>query len=311
MKQFNSRIESLERIVENQADNIKSQQQLLLSQADIIKNQHEIIVSSQFSNRSHDAPSNAKSRVNLINAENRVSSKFTVEDGPHDVAVSMLHKPTQKQQSGSVSPSSQHHIHNQATSHAKQSGAVNNPNMSSPAANKKRLRAFVVGDSMMNGIDPRGLRKDHYVNVRNHPGATSSQMKMHVEAVMEDNPEILILHCGSNDVTKKKVDKSCNPPREVVIDTAAEMENIFRNVRSISPNMPMAWSVITPRVDGDYAKVIKEKNDKMRQVCERYKVDIIEHHNFDSSCLGEKGLHPNKKGNSILAVNYLNYMKGY
>ena len=148
-------------------------------------------------------------------------------------------------------------------------------------------------------------------SVRNHPGATSSQMKKHVEAVMEDNPEILILHCGTNDITKKKLDKSANPPREVSIDTVGEMENIFKYVKKTSPNLPIAWSAITPRLDGDYANIVRGENSKMKELCSRYNVDYIDNNNFEQNCLGEKGLHPNKRGNSILAVNYLNYMKNY
>ena len=51
--------------------------------------------------------------------------------------------------------------------------------------NKKRKKYIeVVGDSMVNGFEERGLCKAKYVKVRKHPGATSTDIIDHIRPVL-------------------------------------------------------------------------------------------------------------------------------
>ena len=52
-------------------------------------------------------------------------------------------------------------------------------------------------------------------------------------------------------------------------------------------------------------------NNKLRAFCDENNIDFIDNSNIDESCLGKKGLHPNKKGKSYMArhfIDYLNYI---
>ena len=68
---------------------------------------------------------------------------------------------------------------------------------------KKRENTIIVGDSMLNNINSRGLSKSKKVTVINHPGATSDVIEEELEATVKENSKIstLIVHAGTNDLT--------------------------------------------------------------------------------------------------------------
>ena len=69
------------------------------------------------------------------------------------------------------------------------------------AGNKPRKSVIVIGDSLLNGIDNRGLCKHHNVKVRPHPGVTTRDIADHVKPVARRKPDMVIIHCGTNDLT--------------------------------------------------------------------------------------------------------------
>ena len=109
----------------------------------------------------------------------------------------------------------------------------------------------IIGDSMLGGIDEYGIRakvdENTSVKVRSHPGATSSQMIHHVTAQLMDKPDLLIVHCATNDLTKKDLDETGN--KTVAIKTIDNMKTIFELVREKSPSTEIAWSEVTNRYD--------------------------------------------------------------
>ena len=58
----------------------------------------------------------------------------------------------------------------------------------------KKRKIIIVGDSLLNGINEKGLSKNHSVKVNNIPGGTS----------LKNKPDGLIVHAGTNDITKGK-----------------------------------------------------------------------------------------------------------
>ena len=70
---------------------------------------------------------------------------------------------------------------------------------------KKRENVIIIGDSMLNNINSRGLSKSKKVTVINHPGATSDVIEEELEATVKENFKIntLIVHAGTNDLTNK------------------------------------------------------------------------------------------------------------
>ena len=69
---------------------------------------------------------------------------------------------------------------------------------------KKRTKEniYIVGDSMLKNITGSGLSKGHIVKIRPHPGAPTVDMIDYTKPELCHKPDIVILHCGTNDNTK-------------------------------------------------------------------------------------------------------------
>lgn len=88
-----------------------------------------------------------------------------------------------------------------------------------------RKNVFIVGDSLLNGINENGMKKlNHNVKVRNHPGATTEDIIDHIKPILRKKPDLLIVHSGTNDLTNEKV------------NTTECLENINRYIKKTSPN---------------------------------------------------------------------------
>ena len=81
------------------------------------------------------------------------------------------------------------------------------------------------------------------------------------------------------------------------------------SVRSKLPNCKLAISnVITRKDKNEIDKKVETFNSKLSKFCKKNKIDIIDNKNLDDSCLNYKQLHLNRKGNSYLANNFLDYL---
>ena len=79
-----------------------------------------------------------------------------------------------------------------------------------PTMKKKKI--FIVGDSMIKNITRTGISRDHTVKIRPHPGATNIDMCDYIKPELRHQPDVIILHCGTNDIpneinTLKKLKK--------------------------------------------------------------------------------------------------------
>ena len=67
---------------------------------------------------------------------------------------------------------------------------------------QEKKNIYIVGDSMLKNITGSGLSKDHTVKIRPHPGATTVDMIDYIKPELCHKPDIVILHRGTNDITK-------------------------------------------------------------------------------------------------------------
>ena len=67
-----------------------------------------------------------------------------------------------------------------------------------------KRKVIVVGDSLLNGINERDLPKDFNVKVNNTPDGTSKTGLDKIEKLVKCKPSSLIVHAGTNDLTKGK-----------------------------------------------------------------------------------------------------------
>ena len=70
--------------------------------------------------------------------------------------------------------------------------------LSSRNMHKRRNNdVYIVGDSMLNGLDERKMKKGNgNIKVRAHPGATVTDMLDYLKPISQKQPSHLILHAG-------------------------------------------------------------------------------------------------------------------
>ena len=57
---------------------------------------------------------------------------------------------------------------------------------------------------MSNNIQGRGLAKKHNVTVCANPAATTRDILDHVKPTLQKIPDVVIVHCGTNDLTSQE-----------------------------------------------------------------------------------------------------------
>ena len=154
----------------------------------------------------------------------------------------------------------------------------------------------IIGDSIINGIEPKGLSKGNSVKVTAHPGASSRDIVDHIRPVARQKPDIVIIHCGTNDLKGE-------------INTSENLEAAIKHLKETSPHTKISISSLVTRKDKVTFDIkVNDTNEKLEQLCKKEKVDLICNNNIDQSCLSSKQLHLNRKGSSYLANNFIKYI---
>ena len=107
---------------------------------------------------------------------------------------------------------------------------------------------------------------------------------------MNFDPDMVILHCGTNDLKST----NCNE------DLAS---NIIDLAKELSEKCHVCISALLPRNDR-FKERISEVNQLLKYMCSERNLGFIEHDNINpSNHLNRSKLHPNKKGSELLAEN--------
>ena len=102
---------------------------------------------------------------------------------------------------------------------------------------KQRKKAITtVGDSILNGIKERCLSGKHPVRVRAHPGATILDIADHIKPIARRKPDIVIIHCGTNDLTNS-------------VDTEEYVKKTLDALKEECPEATVAYSMPKMRMD--------------------------------------------------------------
>ena len=132
------------------------------------------------------------------------------------------------------------------------------------------------------------------VDVLNFPGATSSDVLMKTDDVLNKKPSSLVVHVGTNDLTSDiNVKKIVNKTNKTFPDTVLTFSNIL--FRKDKKNLE---------------KTRADTNSRLKNFCRQKKINLISNDNIKEEHLGIKKLHLNRKGNSIFAKNLLNFIEG-
>ena len=167
------------------------------------------------------------------------------------------------------------------------------------AEQRESKRVEIVGDSILNGIEENGLKKipQTLIKVRKHPGATSIDILDHIRPVIRRKPNHIIIHAGTNDITKG-------------INYLKNVKIIAREIQEESPSTKVSFSSLMVRTDIENGlEQVVEINARLKNFCMQNELGFIDNSpNIKEESLGKKKLHPNKKGTSLLVRNFLNYL---
>ena len=68
----------------------------------------------------------------------------------------------------------------------------------------KNPRGIITRESLLNGINEKGLSKDTHFKIKHFPGETTENIFEEAEQLVKNNPDTLIDHAETNDLTKGK-----------------------------------------------------------------------------------------------------------
>ena len=66
---------------------------------------------------------------------------------------------------------------------------------------QEKVKIVVTGNSMLNGVNGKGLSKSRNVKGENYPGAASEDILDETDGLLKVKPDCLLAHAGTNDLT--------------------------------------------------------------------------------------------------------------
>ena len=161
-------------------------------------------------------------------------------------------------------------------------------------------RLLIVGDSIVKNIEPYKMRKStkYVTTVKSIPGATTAAVSHHVKGCMVDfAPDILLLHCGTNDLKKDLT------PQKIV-------QNILKLPEEVSGGgkRDVLVSGIINRGD-DYHTKVQKVNEFLSEIRTRKNAKYIDNGNIGLDMLNRSKLHLNRFGTMQLVKDYREILK--
>ena len=159
---------------------------------------------------------------------------------------------------------------------------------------KKRI--CLIGDSIINGIQEKGLSSRHNTRIRRCPSDTTKDLVDHIKPIARKRPDLVLIHFGTNDITKS-------------VNTEEYMQKVIDYLHKESPNTDSVVTLCTRKFDQpSHDKKIAGCNNVLKGICARNNLQYIDNSSIDESCLGIKKLHLNRKGKSYLANNLKHFI---
>ena len=162
------------------------------------------------------------------------------------------------------------------------------------------MEVVIVGDSIIKviygGDLSKNLKNNKHVIIKSVSGAKTFQMYDYIRPTVNEKPDELIIHSGTNDFYHIKEPS----------DIAKGIINLAKSVKPMIKKVSI--SGIVPRND-KYEGKPEEVNDILKTLCYENNFDFISHCNIDSyTNTNSKGLHLNYRGIKNLKDNFLKYL---
>ena len=162
----------------------------------------------------------------------------------------------------------------------------------------KNRSVVILGDSLLKDIETQKVRKslnnNEKVYVKSFSGATTTHMKSYVIPSKEFENDLIILHCGTNDL------RSTKSPTEI----ATEIYNLALDLKTTKNDVMI--SGIVPRRDKLNDKGM-EVNKCVFSFCSEHNIHFIDNSNINiKTHINTSGLHLNYTGTYALGKNLVN-----
>ena len=133
--------------------------------------------------------------------------------------------------------------------------------------------------------------------MRPHPGATTSDICDYIKPELRHKPDVIIIHCGTNDIENE-------------INTVKKIKKLVKEIDEYDKhNRPkVVISSLIKRYDKDFNDVIGNINEKLQRFCNGRGLSFIDNNNIDRSCLNKGKLHLNGRGSSYLTNNFKKFV---
>ena len=160
---------------------------------------------------------------------------------------------------------------------------------------KDKSNVIIIGDSVLNNINSRGLSSSNKVSASNFPSATSEDILDEIEDTLKTHPDTLIVHAGTNDLTKN-------------INTLRSVKKLCEKAKRTSPDTKIVFSNIIHQKDRrNTNKQRMDTNARLKNFCNQKNIPLIDNGNIKEEHLGVKKLHLNRRGNFLFAKNLLGF----
>ena len=140
------------------------------------------------------------------------------------------------------------------------------------------------------------MKSNERVFVKSFPGATITDMKDYVRPTLKREPDLLVVHIGTNDLRSELT------PNQIAVNImklATDVKNEKNDV---------IVSGITTRSDGLGQKA-REVNTVLAGECSKMNIHFINNDNITNNDLNGSGLHLNHRGTMVLAKNIFEAIK--
>ncbi len=162
----------------------------------------------------------------------------------------------------------------------------------------ERKKIVIIGDSLLNGLEEKKMKRNHDIQIRPQPGASSLDISDHIRPVLRRNPDCIIIHAATN-ITKHK-------------DTIKDIEEMMNEAKTMSPTTNIVMSELVVRhVSPEKKQKSEELNRKIKDLAKKLQIPVICHANINSRCLGKVQLHLNQRGNGFFARNLLDFIDNF
>ena len=151
----------------------------------------------------------------------------------------------------------------------------------------------ILGDSIIQNLQGYKLRKEinQRVVVKSFSGATTQDMKSYVQPTIDNAPDRICLHIGTNDLKSKAPNDIAN----ATVDLAKTIQSTC--------GAEVVLSELTTRKDA-HKESVKSVNKLLIKYSKQHHWSLVRHSNITEKVLNSCGLHLTKQGNELLYKNF-------